>query len=801
MRFLLVNPPVLAADELQVYAYADVFPYGLHQIATLLRRQGHHARLLDMMAYLEGDYDRVLRPETRFARKPCGDHKTRNVLRDVHLYGRDFAWLDARLAEMEPPDEVLVTCCITFNWEPAHRVVAACRRAFPRARIRFGGFYPTAFPEHAARSGADEVFRGRWAEADRVFPRLAPDDPVPRIWLFRLVAGCRYRCSFCVNASSAVEVLHEPRAAAAELRRVHREYGITKFCNWDPNVMLAPEALGGFLDAVARGGPPLALRFDMGIAPHLLTRDLAARMRAAGTVAMTIPFESADPSVMRRMGKPYRVEDAMRAIDLAADAGFDRAHLHCTFLVGLRDEDLGALFRTYLLILRSGGKPMPFPLTPTPGTREYDRHAPYLAGKDLDLLNGHLWPALGPASTVRLYDRVLRVVSALDVESAREQAARLPLQVRELFEREARAVLRPGAPHRRAATRAEQALPVPPLSRLPGWLHALCASCADRDLCTRAASRREPDVAECFRERRGVETALLAVLFDDLRRTAGLDDPRLPALEERMWAHLERLQQTCANTFEPSASWDGRRWSLYRFSYSFHDARPDRWSEDARTLVDWTALVEPRAARSAQRILRLAAPPLARQLLFGLDAETGGRMRLKIYFRLERGMAEAKQALLATLAGAGWNRRLRVDPAGLAIAAFDFGPRGVAAVKLYFEEPRVPAPGFVRRFRAGTFYPVATRLRRIRAWEDVLSIARVTPTNRRRPPVFVEANVNCLRNDLTIGDAAAVFARARPSPQIGPLAALFARHPLALSSITFPYGRGAKANLYYRLVG
>ncbi|MDI7268821.1 MAG: B12-binding domain-containing radical SAM protein, partial [Myxococcota bacterium] len=627
MRFLLVNPPVLAADALQIYAYADVFPYGLHQIATLLRGQGHQARLLDMMAYLEGDYDRALRTDARFAKKACGDNKTRNLARDVYLYGRDFAWLEARLAESPAPDEVLVTCCLSFNWEPAHGVVTACRRAFPRARIRLGGFYPTAFPEHAARSGADEVFRGRWAEADRVFPRLATGEEPPRIWLFKLVAGCRYRCSFCLNASSAVEVLHDPREAADELRRVHQEYGITKFCNWDPNVMLAPEALDAFLDAVASCGLPLSLRFDMGISPHLLTRDLALRMKEAGTVAVTIPFESADPAVMRRMGKPYRVEDAMRALEISADAGLDRAHFHCTFLVGLRDEDLGAVFRTHLLILRSGGKPTPFPLTPTPGTREYARHLEHLAGKDLDLLNGHLWPTLGPASRVRLYDQVLRVVSSLDLESAREEAARLPPRERALFEREVRAVLRPGAGLGRTATRGAEALPTPPLSRLPGWLHAQCAACADRDLCARAASRRKSDVAECFRERRGVEVALLAVLFDDLRRAAGIVDPRLAGLEERMWAHLERLQTRCANTFEPSASWDGRRWSLYRYTYSFHDAMPARWAADARTLLEWTSLLEPRAVRSAEQILALVSPPLARQLLFGVDAETGGRMR------------------------------------------------------------------------------------------------------------------------------------------------------------------------------
>jgi len=802
MRVLLVNPPVLAVDVLQLYSYADVVPYGLHQIATLLRSQGHEARLLDMMEYLEGGYDRVLRRKNRFARKACGDIRTKGVARDVYLYGRTFEWLDARLAEGPAPDEVLVTCCLSFNWEPAHRVVAACRRAFPRARIRFGGFYPTAFPDHAARSGADEIFRGRWAEADRVFPRLGPGETPPRVWLFKLVTGCRYRCSFCLNASTPVQVPNEPHLVADELRRVHEEYGIAKFANWDPNVMLAPDALAAFLDAVARAALPITLRFDMGISPHLLTRDLAARMKDAGTVGMTIPFESADPAVVRRLGKPYRVEDALRAVDLGAQAGFDRAHFHCAFIVGMRDEDLGAVFRTYLLILRSGGKPTPFPLTPTPGTREYERHLPHLAGKDLDLLNGHLWPALGPASTVRLYDRVLRVVSSMDLETARREAESLPAPVRELFEKEVRGVLRSRGARRRIAVRGEDGLPVPPLSRLPGWLHAQCASCADRDECASAVTRREPDVASCFRERRGVETSLLAVLFDDLRRAAGLRDSRFAAHEERMWAHLEELQRECADTFEPSASWDGQRWSLYRYTYSFHDGRPERWADDARTLLGWLSRLEPRAVGHAEKLLALASPPLARQCLFGLDAETGGRMRFKVYLRLEQGLAEAKERLLVRLAGRAWNRILCADPARLSLAGFDVGPAGLSAAKLYVHEPSLPAAAFARRFPPGSFFPVVTRLRRMRVWRDVLSVARLTSAARRRPPAFVEANVHCLHNDLTLGDVAAAFARLRRgAPPLEPVAQLFARHPLALISATFPFGPGPKANLYYRLVG
>jgi len=70
LRYLLLNPSVLTVDPYQVYAYADVVPYGLFQIATLLHDQGHQVRVIDMMGYLEGDYASVFSAHRRFATKP-----------------------------------------------------------------------------------------------------------------------------------------------------------------------------------------------------------------------------------------------------------------------------------------------------------------------------------------------------------------------------------------------------------------------------------------------------------------------------------------------------------------------------------------------------------------------------------------------------------------------------------------------------------------------------------------------------------------------------------------------------------
>jgi radical SAM superfamily enzyme YgiQ (UPF0313 family) len=203
------------------------------------------------------------------------------------------------LSALAAPDEILVTCCIPFNNEPAHAVIELCRRVHPLAHVRFGGFYPSVFPEHAKRSGADEIFVGRHHEADRVFPRLDLLEQKPKVWLFRLASGCRYRCSYCLNGLDGKETVLSPRDVAREVARVHELYGIESFSNWDPNVMLHADVLEELLDEMIALGSPVGIKLEMGVQPDLLTAPLVAKMKAAGVYAMTIPFESAEPSMAR----------------------------------------------------------------------------------------------------------------------------------------------------------------------------------------------------------------------------------------------------------------------------------------------------------------------------------------------------------------------------------------------------------------------------------------------------------------------------------------------------------------------
>ncbi len=383
-RVVFINPPVLAADRIQVDLYAEALPFGLLQVATLHAQAGDEVRFLDMMEYLDEDgFDGALRPERLWAMKPTGDIHCRGR-RGLYRLGKPLSWLQERLSEGPAPDEVAVTSCISFNYETTYAVVRTCREMFPKARIRLGGFYPSAYPEHAARSGADEVFVGRHREADEVFPALDLLSTKPKVWLFRLVRGCRYRCSFCMNRVERTEDVADPARVVDDLIEVARRHGVRTFSNWDPNVMLGVPVLERFLDTVIERGLDAELKFEMGVQPDRLTPAIALKMKRAGVTAMTIPFESSEPEMRKRFGKPYSIRQAMDAVAMCRDMGFDTAkRFHCTYVIGIRGESLRHVFRTYFAILKAGGRPTPFPLSPAPGTREYRLHERWLRGKDL----------------------------------------------------------------------------------------------------------------------------------------------------------------------------------------------------------------------------------------------------------------------------------------------------------------------------------------------------------------------------------------------------------------------------------
>lgn len=439
-RILLINPPVLAADLVQFDLYVEPYPYGLLQIGAWLKARGDEVHLLDMMGY---DVNAVTElgtitedDLTPWGRLPAGPGHLDGLEKDVYWYGLPLDALRARIRALGRLDEVWVTCAMNFNRPPAFAVIRVVREMIPGATIRFGGAYPTCSPEDARESGADEIFQGRMEDADRLLPDFGLTDRPVEFGLFRLSNGCDKRCSFCVNGRQERKVFYPVEEVRDYLHRTNATYGITEFTNQDPNIMLFPDTLHGFLEMSAREAWGYGFKFDMGVQPGKLDRPLLEKMRDAGVRTLTVPVESLHAPTLKRMRKHYSGISSFRVLRDAAALGFDVSRFHCTFIIGLPYDDLRSILRLHHCILHLGALPCVFPISVVPGSLEHERYADRLAGKPMEALNGHLWPLVDDAAAVEMYDALLNVLYLPYSTRAEVFLDRLPSDVQDMYHEE-----------------------------------------------------------------------------------------------------------------------------------------------------------------------------------------------------------------------------------------------------------------------------------------------------------------------------------------------------------------------------
>jgi radical SAM superfamily enzyme YgiQ (UPF0313 family) len=94
-------------------------------------------------------------------------------------------------------------------------------------------------------------------------------------------------------------------------------------------------------------------------------------MQAAGCEGVFLGIESGSDRVLRRLGRRYTAEQALRVVDLCMDAGIVPT---VSFIIGLPDEDADDVERTFRLMRRMNTFNVELSmLTPLHGT-EIQRH-------------------------------------------------------------------------------------------------------------------------------------------------------------------------------------------------------------------------------------------------------------------------------------------------------------------------------------------------------------------------------------------------------------------------------------------
>ena len=400
--FLLINPWIYD------FAAYDFFarPLGLLYLAGWLGAQGAQVHLLDCQdvphvrpgPFGTGRYPKEIVPTPA----PLSD-----IPRRFGRYGVSSADFQARLARMPRPDAVLVTSLMTYWYPGVTAAIRLVREFFPGVPVILGGIYASLCPDHArSHSEADLVLAGPWETG--LLPHLAAlgwrhlavpvpaamaELPYPALDLLAHLTyipsltsrGCPLDCDYCASRLLQPNYRRRrPAAVVAELAHWQERLGLKEAAFYDDALLLQfQDHLLVILEELARQGRTFRFHTPNGLQARLITREVAGWLKRAGFATLRLGVETTalgPERADRKLGEG-ELEAALAHLQ---EAGFASKEIGVYLLMGLPDQDEGAVAAAIRRVKELGATPVLAQYSPIPGTALWPKA---VAGSRYDLAN------------------------------------------------------------------------------------------------------------------------------------------------------------------------------------------------------------------------------------------------------------------------------------------------------------------------------------------------------------------------------------------------------------------------------
>ncbi len=183
--------------------------------------------------------------------------------------------------------------------------------------------------------------------------------------------GCPFRCNFCLW----IQVMYNngkhrgfaPERIVDEMIEARDKYGAKEIYFDDDDFTVRKEHVFALCDEIERRkvGLPWSVMGDA-MATEIETLE---RMAKAGCIGMKFGLESADPAVLKRIGKPIKLDRVEKVATTAQRLGIKT---HMTVMFGLSGETHESIEKTFEFACKLDVDSVQFSVaTPYPGTRYY----------------------------------------------------------------------------------------------------------------------------------------------------------------------------------------------------------------------------------------------------------------------------------------------------------------------------------------------------------------------------------------------------------------------------------------------
>ncbi|MFH1790981.1 MAG: radical SAM protein [Candidatus Omnitrophota bacterium] len=332
MKILLIRPNLRGAP-LETNITGVYPPLGIAYLASVLRKAGHEAAILDNEIMI------------------FGDGRVRNHVTSTR------------------PDMVLISCT-TPLWKRAVDIGRIVKEVSDDIIVGIGGPHLSVYPRETLAEpcfdfgmygeGEETVLEAvSAAESGKSFesikgcvvrngkgvtitpPREEIEDldslPLPSIDLlpyrdyfalsvkrpfFSMVTtrGCPYRCAFCFQGYLGRYRSRSAENVVDEMETLVRKYGIREIVMFDETFAVEKERAIRICDLVRERG--ISVRWSIRTRVDLMDRKLLSSLKAAGCYELHMGIESGNQGVLDRMRKDTRLEDIRKAVGMAKQAGF-----------------------------------------------------------------------------------------------------------------------------------------------------------------------------------------------------------------------------------------------------------------------------------------------------------------------------------------------------------------------------------------------------------------------------------------------------------------------------------------------